>query len=62
MVTYFNRKDLVNFGKFLLSEKRTKSITDGYEENDNWSLEERLREVYHSDVENFLESIRMKKN
>lgn len=58
MVTYFNKKDLVNFGKYLLSEKRTKSITDNYSEEDNISLKERLLEVYHADVENFLDSIK----
>lgn len=58
MVTYFNKKDLVRFGQYLLSEKRTKSIVENYKEWDNISLEERLREVYHSDTENFLESIK----
>lgn len=58
MVTYFNRKDLVRFGQYLLSEKRTKSIVENYEELDNIPLEERLKEVYHSDLENFLESIK----
>lgn len=58
MVTYFNKKDLVKFGEYLLSEKRTNLIKENYSEGDNVSLEERLRNVYHSDVENFLESIR----
>lgn len=57
MVTYYNKKDLINFGKYLLSEKRTKKITDNYDENDNISLEVRLQEVYHSDIENFITSI-----
>jgi len=60
MVTYFNRKDLVDFGRFLLSEERTKSINDNYREGDNFTKEERLREVYHADVENFLETIKKK--
>ena len=55
MVTYFNRKDLVNFGQYLLSEERTKSITYGYSEEDH---EERIRNVYHADVENFLEKVK----
>ena len=51
MVTYFNRKDLVNFGKYLLSEERTKRISDT---DSSIPIEERLKEVYHADVENFL--------
>lgn len=47
MVTYFNKKDLVKFGEYLLSEKRNKSVS---EINKN--------KVTHADVENFLESIR----
>jgi len=52
MVTYFNRKDLVNFGKYLLSEERTKRISDT---DSSIPIEERLKEVYHADVENFLQ-------
>jgi len=58
MVTYFNRKDLVNFGQYLLSEEREEKIKERYNPEDNISLDERLREVYHSDVENFLESLK----
>lgn len=58
MVTYFNKKDLVEFGRYLLSEERTNRISQNYNPNDNISLQERLREVYHADVENFLESIK----
>jgi len=58
MVTYYNKKDLVKFGEYLLSEKRTNRIKENYSENDNITIEERLSSVYHSDVENFLESIR----
>jgi len=57
MVTYFSKNDLVKFGEYLLSEKRTNSIKEGYSEKDNISYEERLRNVYHADIENFLESI-----
>lgn len=44
MVTYFNKKDLVDFGKYLLSKEREEAIDN----KDN------LREVHHSDVENFI--------
>lgn len=58
MVTYFNKKDLVNFGKYLLSEKRTKSVLALHGKHDDRSKEERLSQVYHADVDNFLESIK----
>lgn len=59
MVTYFNKKDLVSFGKYLLSDERKKSFSDYHASGeDNIPLEERLKEVYHADVENFLESIK----
>lgn len=53
MVTYYNRKDMVSFGRYLLSEERTKRISDNHETDDPCTLEERLREVYHADVENW---------
>lgn len=54
MVLYFNKKDLVKFGEYLLSEKRTKRIIDNHNEEDKILIEERIRKVYHSDIENFL--------
>ena len=65
MVTYFNKKDLVEFGNFLFSEEREKSfihtsaqaMTDGIEFNSSW---ERLRTVTHADVCNFIELQRNK--
>jgi len=60
MVTYFNKKDLVDFGNYLFSEEREKSfihtsaqaMTEGIEFNSSW---ERLRTVTHADVCNFIE-------
>mgnify|MGYP001305634198 FL=1 len=61
MVTYFNRKDLVKFGEYLLSEERREL----YKQNPNFPnellLEERLSEVSHSDIENFIENQRKDK-
>jgi len=63
MVTYFNKKDLVSFGSYLLSEKRkaiyelaTKEFLDnGF---DIAPTEDRLKEVGHSDIENWIDSIK----
>lgn len=63
MVTYFNRKDLVSFGYYLLSEKRKARFEQSYGEpdkNGNVSassipVEDRLKEVWHADVENWID-------
>jgi hypothetical protein len=63
MVTYFNKKDLVEFGNYLYSEEREKSFihtsaqaaVDGIEFNTSW---ERLRTVTDTDIENWMESKR----
>lgn len=55
MVTYFNKKDLIKFGEFLLSNQRNNRIKECYSEKDNISLEERLQEVYQEDIDIFLE-------
>lgn len=52
MITYFNKKDLVEFGNYLLSEERKESFKNISED----LLEERLSKVHHADIENFLES------
>lgn len=52
MVVYFNKKDLVNFGKYLLSEERKKLIEQHPEPTR--TTEERLKDVSHADIENFL--------
>jgi len=60
MVTYFNKKDLVNFGNYLLSDKRKATIHSIEPEkltttapHDRQDLES---VVYHSDIANWLES------
>ena len=42
MVTYFNRKDLVSFGNYLLSPERNESVDELNKEH-----------VTHADVENW---------
>ena len=58
MVTYFNRKDLVEFGKMLLSKEREEAINELYKDKDKSFIEDRKREVYHNEVENWIESKR----
>ena len=66
MVTYFNKADLVKFGNYLLSEKRTESVLVGIDElnldpeNGDYLdiAQQRIRQVSNGDVENFLESIK----
>ena len=66
MVTYFNKKDLVEFGNFLFSEEREKSFShttvaaerDGIEIVQTY---DRLRTVTHADVCNFIDMQRNKK-
>lgn len=58
MVTYFNKKDLVDFGNYLLSEER-KRLFENHPEPVG-TPEERLSKVHHSDIENFLSMNRKK--
>jgi len=59
MVTYYNKGDLVKFGKYLLSEGREKSLrqTD-IEVPNSLPYEERKREVYDADLANWLETLK----
>jgi len=55
MVTTFNKKDLISFGKYLLSEGREKSLKQtGIEQPDALPYEERKRDVYDADLANWL--------
>ena len=60
MVTYFNRKDLVSFGSYLMSEKRKAIFDEAYKEairngmDNPLPTEERLKEVHHADIENWI--------
>lgn len=58
MVTTFNSKDLVSFGKYLLSEERKESLEQtSIEDVKALPSEERLREVYHADIQNWKDRI-----
>jgi len=57
MVTYFNKKDLVDFGNYLLSDQR-KELIESHPEKSKELIEERLKTVSDADVRNFLETKR----
>lgn len=57
MVTYFNKKDLVDFGNYLLSDQR-KELIESHPEKSKELIEERLKTVSDADVSNFLETKR----
>jgi hypothetical protein len=66
MVTYFNRKDLVSFGSYLMSEKRRNRFIETYNdsakdgEKSPLSVEESLLMVHHADVENWIDEQKSK--
>ena len=62
MVTYFNRKDLVSFGTYLMSEKRKADFTGKHEEDmDNGlfplPVSEAMKIIHKSDIDNWLDGI-----
>ena len=55
MVLYFNKKDLVKFGEYLLSDERKKRMQKNLPKD---GMDVNIKQVWQSDVENFLESIK----
>jgi len=70
MVTYYNEKDLVSFGNYLLSDERKQCKINSRDEmirqgmKNPLPLEDMMKMVTHADVENwkFEESLRKSKN
>ncbi|ATL41806.1 hypothetical protein [Elizabethkingia bruuniana] len=59
MVINFNKKDLVSFGNYLLSEERENSIKQTNKENENIPCyEDRKREVTHADYCNWMDKMK----
>lgn len=57
MVTYFNKKDLVSFGEYLLSDERTEKIVNHPEASRMPPVEERLKMVHYADLKNWQKKI-----
>jgi hypothetical protein len=65
MVTYFNRKDLVSFGSYLMSEKRKARYKELHDELVSKGInplpvEDNLKVVHHADVENWIHELNSK--
>lgn len=65
MVTYFNKRDLVKFGNYLLSEERKKLYESHTREmirigTDPLPTEERLKMVNHADIANWIHKVKLK--
>jgi len=58
MVTYFNKKDLVDFGNYLLSNKRKCRFE---KRQGGLSIPERLSMVHDADIANFLDDKKKEK-
>lgn len=56
MVTYFNKKDLVSFGNYLLSDERKNRFKQNNESG--VPVEDRLKMVHHADIENWKELVK----
>lgn len=67
MITYFDKKDMVSFGNYLLSDERRKRIEASYEEDkisgvlNPVSVDVRMKMVHYTDIENWID-ISGKKN
>ncbi len=57
MVLYFNKRDLISFGNYLLSDERRELYANHPELGDN-NLDERLANVNHSDIENWMAGLK----
>lgn len=55
MITYYTHEELADFGAYMVSPERTERVKAAYKEGDNWTLEERLANIYQLDIDAWLE-------
>ena len=53
MEEQFSLTELVKFGQYVLSEERVNWIKENHAEEDSVTVEERLRQIYDADIQNF---------
>ena len=53
MTVFYDEKDLVSFGNYLLSEERKEAFKNNPNFQNGELLEERLSAVHHADFENW---------
>lgn len=58
MEQLFTRAELVEFGNYLLSDERKQRFASNPHAPEGLTLEERLSEVHHADVENYLATLK----
>lgn len=49
----YDEFDIISFSRYILSDLRTKRITDTWNPADGIPLQQRLNTVYHADIENW---------
>jgi len=54
MYVLFTDKEMIEFGKYLLSDDRTALIKEKNKGDGRKEIENKLKDVYHSDFQNFL--------
>jgi hypothetical protein len=60
MITFYEEKDLVSFGKYLLSEERVARVSENA--NPEINIFDQLQELYHADLESWKESQKQNNN
>ena len=54
MYVLFTDAEMIEFGRYLLSDERTKSIKENHKNDGRKEIENKLKEVYHADFQNYL--------
>lgn len=54
MYVFFTDKEMIDFGKYLLSDERTALIKEKHKGDGRKAIESKLKDVYHADFQNYL--------